>query len=216
MPKENGLRDDDMRMRQLKHVQFMIETEINALQKQLSEVLVAQVMFPHSLEDEVEFSKVVDGWIDCPRLDSDEHPTMIMETGNSKKIPYFFTEYKRIYNHSPYPQRMTGYNWEVQQAVAEKCERPLLYIEYCWDEDEDGKYATYYIEAVNQFAKDKFDKITYKKDQTLPYRVALDEYQLVRLSFIMRDKENKLSLVVANKHKFSQKKNVNKDFWKGI
>lgn len=214
MPKDKGLRDEDMRFQQLQHRKFELEEEIKLLQKQLADIQFAEFMYPRCIDEEVEFSKIVDEWLDCPRLDSDEHPTIIFETGNSKKIPYFFTEYKQVFEHKPYPSRMSGYNWQVAMAVADKCERPLLHVEYCWDVDDDKKYATYYVEAVNKFAKDRFDKISYKDGQSLPHRVVLSELSMVKLSFLLRDKS--LDLLIKNKDKFSNKKNVNVDFWKGI
>jgi hypothetical protein len=202
MPKDKGLRDRDMRLQQLMDRKFEVQKEVEELDYMINN-------FNMLIDDEVEFSQMVDEWIDCPRMDSDEHPSVIFETGGGRAIPYFFTEYKQVFNHKPYPWRMSGYNWKVAVGVADECKRPLLHVEYCWDfNDDSSKYATFYVEAANNYAKQEFDK------HSIPHQLQLSQYQMVLLSFVLRGKDK--NIVKANKDKFSTQKNKSDDFWKGI
>jgi len=206
MPFDRGIRDREMRMMQLKQRREEVQIMLADLDSMIAN-------FNEEIDDEIELSQMVDKYGDCPRLDADEHPTVIMETGNWQKVPYFFSEYKKIKHHLYYEAGKKGFNWEVAEQVANICKRPLLYIQYIWTEELDDdfevidRYPTFYVEAANQYAKDKFAEIGIKQ----PY-LACSELVFVRLSYALRDKD----FSDIDKTKYDKRKTVKEHFWKGL
>jgi hypothetical protein len=205
MPKDYGMRDREFRMLQLKQrhaeLSFMladIESNITNFQNEIDEeIILSQLMD----QDDKKIK-------DMPRVDDDEHPTILMETGNGKSIPYFFTEYKKITNYFPYEYGMSGYNWNVASAVADECKRPLIYVEYNWDDwyandddmvmNEGQRMITFFVYAANQYAKDRFDELE------IPHQISCSQYQFVYLSHKLRDKST--DKIVENKNMFMRKR----------
>jgi hypothetical protein len=151
--KERGIRDVAMRVKQLQHQNILMMAAIMENNEKILNI-------HNEIQDEINISRRTHLWDDTPRLDNDDYPDIVCETGNNMVIPYFFSEYKHIASG----RRITdsnikdNYNFQVFLGISNKLERPAFMVSYMWTK-ENNENPIFFIEPMNEYADFKIREI---------------------------------------------------------
>jgi len=114
----------------------------------------------NEIQDEINISRRTHLWDDTPRLDNDDYPDIVCETGNNMVIPYFFSEYKHIASG----RRITdsnikdNYNFQVFLGISNKLERPAFMVSYMWTKER-TEDPIFFVEPMNIYAELKVQEL---------------------------------------------------------
>ena len=153
LSKDRGIRDVAMRVKQLQYQNMCMMAAIMENNQIIMNI-------HNEIANEVRLSKRTHLWDDTPRIDNDDYPDIVCETGNNMVIPYFFSEYKHISNgrRISNDKIKDNYNFNVFLGIATKLERPAFLVSYMWTKDgyEDP---IFFIEPMNDYADLKVQEL---------------------------------------------------------
>ena len=152
--REGGIRDYHMRVKQMQYDNLIMSEAIMSNNKNINNIF-------ELLQDEVDLSSRTYLWDDTPRLDLDNHPDIILETGNNNTIPYMCTEYKHIKNGSrvDVASLKKDYNFKVFLGVADALNRPAFLVSYYWLDKKKKDNPVFFVEPMNLIAIDEIERL---------------------------------------------------------
>ena len=195
--REGGIRDLHMRVKQMQYDNLIMSEAIMNNNKNINNIF-------ELLQDEVDLSSRTYLWDDTPRLDLDNHPDVILETGNNNTIPYMCTEYKHIKSGSrvDVASLRKDYNFKVFLGVADNLERPAFLVSYFWLDKTKKDNPVFFVEPMNLFALDEIERLglEYERFEGIlnsngsvkgRYKfIGMSERQFVKFSYSVRCKLN--------------------------